>query len=99
MVSAIFFAIGFGSHFLLSYNNTKPTHNKVRNYSVKKEVLFSKAEKKNFKNLVQKLAEKENKHPNKIHQELRDRFNYKSYHYLTKDLYEKITIYLIDRIG
>ena len=99
VVSAIFFAIGFVTHLFLANNTPKYSGNKISNYSRTKDVLFSKSEKKKFKDLVQKLAQKENQHPNKIHQELRNQFNYKSYHYLTKDLYEKIVIYLKERIG
>ena len=99
VVSAVFFATGFATHHFITDNETISSANKMRIYSANKDVLFSKSEKKKFKELVQKLAEKENKHPNKIHQELRKQFNDKSYHHLTKELYEKIIIYLKGRIG
>lgn len=62
------------------------------------EIRISKQEKLTFKKLVRKIAQKENKHTNTIHAELRSRFNYRSYHQLNQQTYIKIKHYLTARL-
>ncbi len=71
------------------YSKTKPAF---------PEILISKHEKLIFKKLVRKIAQKENKHTNTIHAELRSRFNYRSYHQLNQQTYIKIKHYLTARL-
>ena len=61
-------------------------------------ILLSQEEKNQLKKAVWKLAKKERKHTNTIHAELRNRFNYRSYHYLNTEQYHKVKTYLQSRL-
>lgn len=90
--------MGWGTHFLVLNKKESPAFKENTSLSTQTSPIFSKKDKRTFKKLVYQVAQKEKKHPNKIHQELRERFNYKSYHYLTKQLYQQIVPYLKERL-
>lgn len=98
LVAALFFIMGWGTHFLVLNKKESPIFKENTSLSTQTSPIFSKKDKRTFKKLVYQVAQKEKKHPNKIHQELRERFNYKSYHYLTKQLYQQIVPYLKERL-
>ena len=70
----------------------------VKEQTVSFDTHISKDEKMVLKNLVKHLSKKEHKHVNKIHAELRARFNYRSYLYLDHRTYIKVTNYLHARL-
>ncbi len=82
----------FTGIFIASYFNFFPKNN-YQKVQIS-DSFFSQSDKSEFRKLVKKLAKKENKHPNAIHAELRNKFNYKSYHYLNTQTYLKAKNYL-----
>lgn len=95
LILCSFFAVGS-----LFYNNYLPSNSypHANTKQIISDVTISKQEKRTFKKLVRKIAQKENKHTNTIHAELRSRFNYRSYRYLNQQTYIKIKRYLITRL-
>ena len=103
----LFFVFLLLSIFISIFSFGIPLYNKTKSLE-KNLVLFeqitafdapiSKEEKLVLKNLVKHLAEKEHKHYNRIHAELRGHFNYRSYHYLDQRTYIKVKNYLYTRL-
>ncbi len=91
----IIFIAGFVLCFSFISN---PSVSALNSFNSVKEEYINTYEKKAYKNIVKQISIKENRHPNSIHAELRKKFNYRSYLYLTKEQYEKIYTYLKTRL-
>lgn len=85
----------FTNHFLeISFNIHKTPETKIE----KKYEKISYQDKVLFRSLVKRVAKKENKHVNSIHSELRKIFNYRSYHQLDKETFQRVCDYLRKRL-
>ncbi|MBO7245063.1 MAG: hypothetical protein J6V53_07300 [Alphaproteobacteria bacterium] len=88
------FLAGFVISFIVIPSQSKSEYT----ISESSEEYISPVEKAAYKQIVKQISIKENRHPNSIHAELRKRFNYRSYLYLTKKQYDKIYKYLQARL-
>ncbi|MBQ8250852.1 MAG: hypothetical protein IJY92_02940 [Alphaproteobacteria bacterium] len=83
------------------YNQTKKAERALNETAqmVVYDTTISNQEKIVLRKLVKQLAEKEHRHVNSIHAELRHRFNYRSYHHLDQRTYNKVKNYLSFRLS
>lgn len=73
-----------------------PLHLTPANFSIADPISHEQADE--IKKLVKLVADKEDKHPNKIHNELKKKLNYTSYRNISRDTYEKIKLILKIRL-
>lgn len=84
-----------------TYNQSKKAERSMKAtvQRVAYDITISKQEKTVLRKMVKQLTEKEHRHVNSIHAELRHRFNYRSYHHLDQRTYNKVKDYLSFRLN